>query len=133
MSRGKSDAHPKFLANIGRCRVTKNILKNFKIPLDKLHRLCYNRHSEREVPRMENKIYETTTLVRKRLTPKAEKVLNDFKTKVAQNIGIKGYKGGFQCPLLTPSEFGRLGCEMQKQYKKYGGKENLIKYLLTKN
>ena len=35
MSRGKSDAHPKFLANIGRCRVTKNFLKKFKKPLDK--------------------------------------------------------------------------------------------------
>ena len=27
----------------------KKIQKNFKIPLDKLHRLCYNRYSEREV------------------------------------------------------------------------------------
>ena len=80
---------------------------------------------------MEDKIYEITTLTRKKLTPKAEKVLNDFKTKVAQNIGIKGYKGGYQCSLLATSELGRLGCEMQKQYKKYGSKENLIKYLLT--
>ena len=35
MSRGESDAHPKSLANIGRCRATKNFLKKFKKPLDK--------------------------------------------------------------------------------------------------